>query len=104
VNRGPSLTLRQWDPSDGDPGAPERVLGIPVDHLLAQRADAPGALVVLEDHRLALTGPLAAVGLHRFLRTYVRRRARSKPDEAYRTWLAEVSAALDRIRPESRAL
>jgi hypothetical protein len=103
VNRGPNLTLRLWDPLDGDAAEPERVLGIPVDHLLARRADAPGALVVLEDRRLALTGPLAAVGLHRFLRAYVRQRARGKRDEAYRTWLAEVSAVLDRMRPESRA-
>jgi hypothetical protein len=102
VNRGPNLTLRLWDLRDGDPGEPERVLGVPVEHLLARRADAPGALVVLEDHRVALTGPLAAVGLHRFLREYVRQRASSKRDQAYRTWLAEVSAALDRMRPESR--
>jgi hypothetical protein len=102
VNRGPNLTLRLWDPRDGDPGEPERVLGIPVDHMLARRADAPGALVVLEDRRLALTGPLAAVGLHRFLREYVRQRTSSRRDQAYRTWLAEVSAVLDRKRPESR--
>ena len=103
MNRGPNLTLRLWDARDGDPGEPERVLGIPVDHLLAQRADAPGALVVLEDRRLALTGTLAAVGFHRFLWTYVRQRARTKRDQAYRTWLAEVSAVLDRMRPESRS-
>jgi hypothetical protein len=78
------------------------VLGIPVDHLLAQRTDAPGALVVLEDRRLALTGVLAAVGLHRFLRTYVRQRARTKRDPAYRTWLDEVAAVLEGMRPESR--
>jgi hypothetical protein len=102
VNRGPNLTLRLWDVRDGDPGEPERVLGIPVDRLLARRADAPGALVVLEDRRLALTGPLAAVGLPRFLREYVRQRARSKRDQAYRTWLAEVSVVLDRMRPEAR--
>lgn len=103
VNRGPNLTLRLWDARDGDPGEPEQVLGIPVAHLLARRADAPGALVVLEDRRLALTGTLAAVGLHRFLRTYARERARTKRDPAYRTWLAEVSDVLDRMRPESRS-
>ena len=79
------------------------MLGIPVDHRVARRLDAPGALVVLEDRRLALTGALAAVGLHRFLRMYVRRRARSKRDQAYRAWLAEVTAVLDGMRPETSA-
>ena len=102
MNRGPNLTLRLWDPRDGDPGDPERVLGIAVDRILTRRTDAPGALVVLADRRLAMTGVLAAVGLHRFLRAYVRQRARSKRDPAYRTWLAEVSAVLDCMRPESR--
>ena len=102
MNRGPSLTLRPWDVRDGEPGEPEHVLGIPVDHLLVRRADAPGALVALADRRLALTGPIAAVGRHRVLRAYVRQRARSKRDPAYRAWLAEVSAVLERMQPESR--
>lgn len=79
------------------------MLGIPVDQLLARRTDAPGALVALQDRRLALTGAIAAVGRHGFLRAYVRQRARSKHDRAYREWLAEVSAVLEGMQPESRA-
>jgi hypothetical protein len=53
------------------------------------------------DRRLALTGELAVIGRHRALRTYVRGRARTKDDQAYRTWLAEVAAVLERMQPES---
>ena len=71
----PTLTVRAWNPHDGNPGSPEHVLGIPVDRLLAKRPDVPGALVALRDRRLALTGQVAAIGRHRVLRTYVRGRA-----------------------------
>jgi hypothetical protein len=99
----PTLTVRAWNPHDGNPGSPEHVLGIPVDRLLAERPDAPGALVALRDRRLALTGQVAAIGRHRVLRTYVRGRARTKDDRAYRAWLAEVAAVLERMLPESRS-
>jgi hypothetical protein len=98
----PNLTVRAWNPHDGNPGSPQRVLGIPVDRLLAKRPDAPGALVALADRRYALTGPIAAIGRHRMLRTYVRGRARTKSDRAYRAWLAEVSQVLEAMLPESR--
>ena len=98
----PSLTVRAWNPHDGNPGSPEQVLGIPVKRLLAERPDAPGALVALEDRRFALTGPIAAIGRHRVLGTYVRGRARTKTDRAYRAWLAHVSEVLESLRPESR--
>jgi hypothetical protein len=103
MSRGPSLTVRPWAAGDGDPGAPTRVLGITVDAVIAKRTDAPGALVALHDHRVALTGPIAAVGRHRTLRTYVRGRARAKDDPDYREWLAEVSRVLKQMQPESRA-
>lgn len=99
----PNLTVRAWNPHDGNPGSPEHVLGIPVVRLLAKRPDAPGALVALRDRRLALTGQVAAIGRHRMLRTYVRGRARTKDDRAYRAWLAEVAEMLERMLPESRS-
>jgi hypothetical protein len=102
VNRGPMLTIRPWDARDGDPATPDHVLGITVDRLLALRADAPGALVALDDRRFALTGPIAAVGRHRVLRTYVRERAHRQEDQADRDWLTEVSKILERMRPEWR--
>jgi hypothetical protein len=99
-----NLTVRAWNPGDGNPGSPIQVVGIPVDRLLARRPDAPGALVALADRRYALTGQVAAVGRHRALRTYVRGRPRTKSDRAYRAWLAEVSELLERMLPESRPL
>ena len=101
-SRGLSLTVRPWDAHDGTPDRPQRVLGVPVAHVLAARSDAPGALVALEDRRVALTGQLAAIGRHRALRAYVRGRARAKDDERYREWLTEVSDVLERMQPESR--
>src|SRR5687768_2280073 len=103
MSAGPSLTVRRWNSDDGNPGSPAQVLGIPVDHLLAKRPDAPGALVALQDRRVALTGQIAAIGHYRALRTYVRSRARFKHDAAYRAWLAEVSALLEHMQPESRS-
>jgi hypothetical protein len=102
MSEGPSLTVRRWSSDDGNPGSPEQVLGVPVDHLLAKRPDAPGALVALKDRRVALTGQIAAIGHHGALRTYVRSRARFKRDAAYREWLAEVSTVLEHMQPESR--
>jgi hypothetical protein len=92
-----------WDTDDGLPGAPEQVLGIPVAGILASRPDAPGALVALQDRRLALTGVVAAIGHHRVLRHYVRGRARTKADAKYRAWLANVAAVLEQMQPESRS-
>jgi hypothetical protein len=102
-NRGPSLTVRPWDARDGDPAHPEHVLGVPVDHLIVARTDGAGALVALTDHRVALTGRIAAIGRHHALRSYVRSRAHDAHDRAEREWLGEVSATLERIHPESRA-
>ena len=102
MSQGPSLTVRLWSSDDGSPGDPDQVLGIPVDRFLAKRPDAPGALVALQDRRVALTGQLAAIGHHRALRTYVRSRARFKHDPAYRDWLTQVSTVLEHLQPESR--
>ena len=102
-NRGPTLTVRPWDARDGDPARPEHVLGVPVDHFIVARSDSPGALVALADRRVALTGPIAAIGRHHALRSYVRGRAYEARDRAEREWLGQVSASLEHIHPESRA-
>ena len=103
LNRGPTLTVRPWDEHDGDPASPYCVLGVPVDHLIVGRLDAAGALVALEDRRVALTGPVAAIGRHRAVRSYVRGRARNVGDGPDREWLERVSSALERMHPESRS-
>ena len=96
-NRGPTLTVRPWDMRDGDPARPERVLGVRVARLIITRLDVAGALVALADRRVALTGPIAAIGRRGALRSYAR--ARSRANRADRAWLTEVAAALDRMSP-----
>ena len=103
LNRGPTLTVRPWDVRDGDPAAPEQVFGVAVDHLLASRLDAAGALVALEDRRVALAGPIGAIGRPRALGSYVRGRARGISDPADRAWLEQVSTLLERLESESGA-
>jgi cell volume regulation protein A len=59
------------------------------------RRDVPGALVVLEDGRYAVTGPVVAVGGREQLRDYAQRRLRglaTHDDE--RGWLQNVVGAL----------
>jgi hypothetical protein len=101
-NRGPTLTVRPWDARDGDPADPERVFGVAVDHVIAARHDAAGALVALADRRVALTGPIAAIGRHHALRSYIRSRAHEMRDGADRAWLEQVLSILEQIHPESR--
>jgi hypothetical protein len=95
----PSLTVRPWDVRDGDPASPGQVFGVAVDHVLATRSDAAGALVALVDRRVALAGPIGAIGRSRALRAYVRGRARASPDRADREWLEQVSSVLARMDP-----
>jgi len=97
------LTVRPWDARDGDPGQPERVLGVPVGHLIVARPDRPGALVALADRRIALTGPIAAIGRQHALRSYLRGRAHTARDRAEREWLRQVSATLADLCAESRS-
>ena len=102
-HRGPTLTVRPWDARDGDPAQPQRVLGVPVDHLIVARTDGPGALVALADRRVALTGRIAAIGRRHALRFYVRARAHEARDRAEREWFGQVSATLADMHAESRS-
>jgi potassium/hydrogen antiporter len=59
------------------------------------RRDIPGALVVLDDGRYAVTGPLVAIGARESLRAWSERRMRSLPPDAEeRAWLQNVNGAL----------
>jgi hypothetical protein len=86
------FTSRGWRAKDGDPGQPQKVLGVPVAERLGTRSDAPGALVRLADHRYALTGPTLAVGLRRQLDRYIQRRARHAGGA---DWYAEARRLLN---------
>jgi potassium/hydrogen antiporter len=90
------FTARPWQEGDGDPGFPSSVLGVDVREHLRTRRDTPGALVLLEDGRYAVTGPLLAVGGASQLQRHARRRLSDESEDAARAWWQEVIGALAR--------
>jgi cell volume regulation protein A len=89
----PIFTTRPWTDEDGDPDAPESVLGLDVVERLNTRWDVPGALVVLADGRYAVTGPHVLVGPREQLQWHARRRLRGAKTDAERAWWQEVIGA-----------
>ena len=90
------FTARPWTEADGDAGFPETVEGVAVAERIRTRRDTRGALLVLEDGRFALTGPLLAVGGPLQLQRYARRRLATEEEDAARAWWQEVIGALAR--------
>jgi hypothetical protein len=101
VSVGPALTIRLWESNDGDAADPEQVFGVPVQRVLAQRADRTAALVALRGNRFALTGRVTAMGRSMALRHYVRVRARDARRTADRVWLDDVHRLLTNRQPGS---
>jgi cell volume regulation protein A len=89
----PVYTARPWDDSDGDPSHPGHILGREVVEHLRTRRDVPGAMVVLDDGRYAVTGPLLMVGPPSQLQFQARRRLQLTNDDAARAWWQEVIGA-----------
>ncbi|HWV88323.1 MAG TPA: potassium/proton antiporter [Capillimicrobium sp.] len=85
---GPAAALLE-----GPPERPHRVGRQEVVERLRVRRDEPGALVVLDDGRYAITGPQVAIGGREDLARYARRRLR-EAEGAERPWLRNVVAAL----------
>jgi cell volume regulation protein A len=90
------FTTRPWQDGDGDPGFPASVLGVDVLEHLRTRRDTRGALVLLDDGRYAVTGPLLAVGGPSQVQRHARRRLAEETDDAARAWWQEVIGALAR--------
>ena len=92
--RRDAIRPRPWTAALGDPAHPVRVAGLAVVEHLRVRSGVPGALVVLEDGRHALTGPLLLVGQGTELRRYAAERLRraATPDE--QVWWRDVLDAL----------
>ena len=89
----PIFTTRPWTEADGDADAPDSVLGLDVVERLNTRWDVPGALVVLEDGRYAVTGPHLLVGSSEQVQWHARRRLRTAKTDAERAWWQEVIGA-----------
>jgi potassium/hydrogen antiporter len=93
VYRRDAIRPRPWSGALGDPAHPVRVAGLSVVEHLRVRSGVPGALVVLEDGRHALTGPVLLVGEGTELRRYAGERlARAGAEE--RVWWRDVLDAL----------
>jgi cell volume regulation protein A len=86
--------VRRWTEDDGDASRPSSIEGLEVlDHLRSRR-DVPGCLVLLEDGRYAVVGPVMALGSRQALNDWVRRRMRPGVSDNERVWWEEVLGAL----------
>jgi cell volume regulation protein A len=91
----PSVTtIRPWQDDDGDPQRPKLLIGNSVIEQLRTRRDNPGSLVLLEDGRFAVCGPLLAIGPSGELQAFARRRLANATNAADRAWWQEVVGAL----------
>ena len=90
----PVFTVRTWEEGDGDPARPRGIMGIAVVDHLRSRHDVPGALVVLDDGRYAVSGPLLAVGSAAQIQAHARKRLGIAESDAERAWWQEVIGAV----------
>jgi len=90
------FSSRPWSDDGGDPGHPDRVLGIDVIEHLRTRRDTRGALVALADGRYAITGTHLAVGSAKQLQRYARERLPRAESASERAWWQEAIGALAR--------
>jgi cell volume regulation protein A len=90
--RAPVFTVRPWRNRDGDPAAPRRLEGLRVVESLRERRDVPGSLVVLEDGRYAICGPVLAIGGREDLSGWAKRRLASGGDEEAGWWRGVVGS------------
>jgi cell volume regulation protein A len=93
--RSPIFSVKPWREEDGDPAAPDRVEGIPVARTVRTRREARGALVLLADGRLAITGEgVVASGSPRQLVRYCRDRVGRAQTPQAKAWWQEVAGAV----------
>ena len=86
--------VRPWSDEDGDPSRPDEIDGLQVIDRLRSRRDVPGSLVLLEDGRYAVVGPVMALGSRQALNDWVRRRMRRGVSDNERVWWEEVLGAI----------
>jgi cell volume regulation protein A len=89
----PVFTARPWSADDGDPAHPRKVTGRRVVEHLRTRRDVPGALVILEDGRFAVCGPILLLGPPGQVQAQARRRLIRATDDAEISWWQEVIGA-----------
>jgi cell volume regulation protein A len=93
--RSPIFSVKPWRDADGDPADPERVENVAVTRTLRTRREARGALMLLADGRLAVTGEgVVATGSPRQLVRYCRERIGRAETAQARAWWQEVAGAV----------
>lgn len=103
-SRSPIFSVRPWRDEYGDPAAPTEIEGIAVSRTLRTRREVRGALVLLADGRLAVTGEgIVASGGPRQLVRYCRERVGRASSAQARAWWQEVAGAVLQSAPSSRA-
>jgi cell volume regulation protein A len=89
------LGPRPWAAALGDPSHPVRVAGLAVtEHVRVRSGPVPGALVMLEDGRFALTGPALVMGEASALDRYAEERLRRAAEPREQVWWRDVRDAL----------
>jgi cell volume regulation protein A len=89
----PIFTARPWGAEDGDAAHPQAVAGREVVEHVRTRRDMPGALVILEDGRFAVCGPILMMGPPSQVQSQARRRMLQATDDAEVAWWQEVIGA-----------
>jgi cell volume regulation protein A len=93
--RSPIFSVRPWREEDGDPAAPEQIADVAVNRTLRTRREARGALVLLADGRLAVTGEgVVATGSPRQLVRFCRDRVGRAQSPEAKAWWQEVAGAV----------
>ncbi|HEU0019072.1 MAG TPA: potassium/proton antiporter [Thermoleophilaceae bacterium] len=93
--RSPIFSVRPWRDEDGDPAAPEQIADVAVNRTLRTRREARGALVLLADGRLAVTGEgVVATGSARQLVRFCRDRVGRAQSPQAKAWWQEVAGAV----------
>jgi len=102
--RSPIFSVKPWHEEQGDPADPGEVDGTPVRRVMRTRREQRGALLVLADGRLAVTGDgVVATGGPGQLLRYSRDRIRRAESEQAVAWWQEVAGAVSQTRARAGA-
>ena len=95
AGRAPIFSVKPWSEEMGDPANPRLGRGRGGAATLRTRREQPGALVMLADGRLAVTGEgVVATGGARQLFRYCRERIRRADAGPARAWWQEVAGVV----------
>jgi cell volume regulation protein A len=95
AGRSAIFSVKPWEADAGDQGDPQEIGGRGVVRRVRIRHDQPGALVVLEDGRFAVSSSgLVAVGSPPQIRAFAVRRIERSATRSERAWWQEVAGAV----------